>query len=53
MRALVLAATEPLVAPFRRLAPQVGLGFDFSPLVAIIAVDLAGRLLTYVLLRGG
>ena len=43
--------TEPLLAPVRRLLPNVGLSLDFSPLVAIIVLDLIGRLLTFALLR--
>ncbi len=47
----VVDATEPILAPIRRMLPDVGFGLDFSPLVAIIAVDVIGRLLTFALLR--
>lgn len=47
----VIDVTEPLLAPIRRILPDTGVAFDFSPLVAIIAIDLIGRLLTYALLR--
>lgn len=43
--------TEPVLGPIRRRVPDFGLPFDFSPLVAIIAIDLAGRVLTFLLLR--
>jgi YggT family protein len=35
---------EPLVRPFRNLIPPAGM-FDFSVMVALIAYQLAGRLL--------
>ena len=36
--------TEPLLAPLRRLIPRLGM-FDFTPLVAIILLQLIARLL--------
>ncbi len=47
----VIDVTEPLLAPLRRVLPDVGLTLDFSPLVAIIVIDLLARLLTLALLR--
>jgi uncharacterized protein YggT (Ycf19 family) len=47
----VVDVTEPLLAPLRRLLPDVGLTLDFTPLVAIIILDLLARLLTLALLR--
>ncbi|MCL6581214.1 MAG: YggT family protein [Firmicutes bacterium] len=44
----VVEATEPLLAPIRRVLPRVAPNVDFSPLVAIILVDLVGRLLIYL-----
>ena len=35
---------EPLVRPFRNVVPSVG-GLDFSVMVALIVVQLVGRLL--------
>lgn len=32
--------TEPVMAPFRRLLPNMG-GIDFSPILAIFAIELA------------
>jgi len=43
--------TEPVLAPLRRVLPDFGLNLDFSPLVAIIIIDVLGRLLTYLLVR--
>jgi len=37
--------TEPLLAPLRRLIPRLGM-FDFTPLVAIILLQLIARLLS-------
>ena len=36
--------TEPLLAPLRRIIPRVGM-LDFTPLVAIILLQLIARLL--------
>ena len=36
--------TEPILAPLRRIIPRVGM-FDFSPLVAIILIQLIYYLL--------
>jgi len=30
--------TEPVLAPIRRLLPTRGMGIDFSPLIAILAI---------------
>jgi len=48
VRRLVFAATEPVLAPFRRIIPPIGM-IDLSFLVAIIVVqlfvnDVLGRL---------
>ncbi len=36
--------TEPILAPLRRIIPRVGM-FDFTPLVAIILLQLIASLL--------
>jgi YggT family protein len=36
--------TEPILAPLRRIIPRIGV-FDFTPLVAIILLQLIARLL--------
>ena len=41
--------TEPILAPLRRIIPRVG-RFDFSPLVAIILLQLIYYLFYYLLL---
>jgi len=40
--------TEPLLAPLRRIIPQVGM-FDFTPLAAIILLQLIYYLISYLL----
>lgn len=46
----VLASiTEPYLSIFRRIIPTVG-NFDFSPIIAIIVLDIIARLLRYVVL---
>ncbi|NLO89343.1 MAG: YggT family protein [Clostridia bacterium] len=37
--------TEPLLAPFRRLIPRGSIPLDFSPLFAIIFLQLVERLI--------
>jgi YggT family protein len=41
---LIYQLTEPILAPIRNILPQVGM-FDFSPMVAIILVELCVRVL--------
>ncbi|HLB49897.1 MAG: YggT family protein [Chloroflexota bacterium] len=41
---LIYQLTEPILAPIRNILPQVGM-FDFSPMVAIILVELFVRVL--------
>ena len=43
--------TEPVLSPIRRVLPATRLRIDLAPLVAIIALDLIGRLLVQALLR--
>ena len=40
--------TEPLLAPLRRIIPMAG-PFDFTPLVAIIILQLLGQLIVTIL----
>lgn len=40
---------EPMLAPIRRIVPLVGM-FDFSPLVLILLIQLAARLITSLLI---
>ncbi|GAB4149649.1 MAG: hypothetical protein Fur0021_10950 [Candidatus Promineifilaceae bacterium] len=45
---LLYDLTDPILAPFQRLIPPAG-GLDFSPLVALIVIDLLRRLLLSLL----
>jgi len=42
-------ATEPVLAPFRRLLPTVG-GIDFSPILAFLVLDFVRRVLIQLLI---
>ena len=42
------AISEPLLAPIRRAMPM-GIGLDFSPLIALLAIQLAERVLLQLL----
>ncbi len=44
LRNMVFNLTEPLLAPIRNVLPPMG-GFDFSPMVLLIAVDILRRVL--------
>lgn len=46
---LLVALTEPLLAPLRRLLPPAG-GLDVSPLVAFLLLELLRRLVVQALL---
>src|SRR5258708_39772734 len=39
---LLAAVTDPVLLPFRRLLPTLG-GLDFSPIVAIVVLQLVGN----------
>lgn len=45
---LLYDLTDPILAPFQRLIPPAG-GLDFSPLVALIVIDLLRRLVLSLL----
>lgn len=38
-------ATEPILAPFRAILPSTRMGIDFSPMLAILCIDIAFRIL--------
>ena len=42
--------TEPILGPIRRVLPPVG-GLDFSPLVALVLIEVAERVLLTLLAR--
>ena len=50
MRLLVIA-TEPLLGPLRRLIPLIG-GFDVSPIVALLIVQVLQRVVAGMLIGG-
>lgn len=41
-------STEPIMAPFRRLLPSAG-GIDFSPIIAVLAIEMIRRLVVKIL----
>jgi len=41
--------TEPVMAPFRKIIPNAG-GIDFSPILVILALSLAQKLINDLLL---
>jgi YggT family protein len=47
----VYEATEPVLAPIRRMLPTGGLGIDFSPIVAFIAINIIRSSLLNILTR--
>ncbi len=47
---ILYRVTEPFLAPLRRIIPRVGM-FDFTPLVAIILLQLIRYLSLYLLLQ--
>ncbi len=47
---LVVQITEPILAPIRRLLPATA-GLDFSPVIAIVGLDILRRLLVSILLK--
>lgn len=44
----VYQTTEPILQPIRRLMPSMG-GFDFSPIIALIGLDLIRGLIIQIL----
>jgi len=43
LTAFIYQATEPILAPIRRIFPPAG-GFDWSPMIALILLGLLTRL---------
>ena len=48
IRAVLDRAVEPYLSQFRRLIPPMG-GVDFSPILAMVCVELVQRLVLYVI----
>jgi YggT family protein len=42
---VIMRLTDPILQPIRRILPPVG-GFDFSPLVAILLLQLISQLIS-------
>ncbi|CAA9307231.1 MAG: Integral membrane protein YggT, involved in response to extracytoplasmic stress (osmotic shock) [uncultured Chloroflexi bacterium] len=49
---ILFEVTEPIIAPLRRVVPSVGM-LDLSPMVAMILVQLIGRVVVQVLYTAG
>ncbi|HUN23310.1 MAG TPA: YggT family protein [Anaerolineales bacterium] len=45
--ATIHTIVEPILAPFRRIIPPMG-GLDFSPVAAILALQILGSILTRI-----
>lgn len=45
---LVLNVTEPVLAPIRRYMPMAG-GFDFSPFIALLLIQIISNIILRVL----
>ncbi|BCV20904.1 YggT family protein [Moorella sp. Hama-1] len=45
--------TEPVLAPFRRLMPRTTMPIDFSPIIAVLVLQLVERLLISFILHMG
>jgi len=44
----IYEVTEPIMGPFRRIIPSAG-GLDFSPFIAVLAIELVRRLIIQLL----
>ena len=44
---ILYQVTEPILGPLRRIIPRVGM-LDFSPMVAVILLQVIATLLTYL-----
>ena len=45
--ALLYQATEPILAPLRRIIPPLGM-FDITPIAAIILLQVIARIVRYI-----
>lgn len=50
VRRFIDRLAEPIIRPFRNLIPPVGM-FDFSVLIALIAIQLVGQILVGIIQR--
>ncbi|MEW8958299.1 hypothetical protein MHOCP_08670 [Moorella humiferrea] len=49
----IYEVTEPVLAPFRRLMPRTGIPLDFSPILAVLVLQLIERLLISFIMHLG
>jgi YggT family protein len=40
----IYGLTEPVLEPFRRMIPSNSMGFDFSPIIVFILLDILKRI---------
>ncbi|AKX93611.1 YggT family protein [Neomoorella thermoacetica] len=45
--------TEPVLAPFRRIMPRTTMPIDFSPIIAVLVLQLVEHLLINFIMRLG
>jgi uncharacterized protein YggT (Ycf19 family) len=48
---LLVGIVDPILAPIRRILPPLG-GIDFSPLIAVVGIDIIKDLLQALLIAG-
>jgi len=48
---LINKITDPLLKPFRDIIPSTNIGFDISPIVALIALVIIKRILIWILIQ--
>ncbi len=49
VRRWVDSVVEPMLAPIRRIVPPIG-GFDFSPLILLVLIQVLARIIISLLL---
>jgi len=47
---IILEITEPILGPIRRVVPPLG-GLDLSPMIALILIEMAQRVVLTILAR--
>ena len=48
---IVVIITEPILVPFRNIISSFNIGFDISPLIAIIALDFIRNFLISIIIH--
>lgn len=49
IKQFIVNLTEPLLAPFRSLIPATKFGFDFSPILAFLSLEILKQILLNLL----